>query len=153
MVFYRTLRLMEARHGIPQAFETCKIGTMELRNRIIMPPVTTNFAREGFVTEKMKNYYAARGQGGVGMIIVEDAIVDSALGRHTANDLYIDDDRYIPGLAQIANCIKAQGARAVLNINHGGRRAGKVVNGRLEFTNGKIPVAPSSIAHFEPGLL
>ena len=127
-------------------FKTCYIGTMELRNRIIMPPISTNFASEGFVTDKMKNYYAARAKGGVGMIIVEDAIIDSTLGRHTINDLHIDDDEFLPGLTQLANSIKEHGSRAVLHLNHAGRRAGRTLNGYLYLTDGRIPVAPSSLA-------
>lgn len=127
-------------------FQTCSIGTMELRNRIIMPPVSTNFASEGFVTDTMKNYYAARAKGGVGMIIVEDAIIDSTLGRHTINDLHVDDDEFLPGLTQLANSIKEHGSRAVLHLNHAGRRAGRTRNGYLYLTDGRIPVAPSSLA-------
>jgi len=132
--------------ALSKLFKTCYIGTMELRNHIIMPPITTNFTSEGFVTDKLKNYYAAIAKGGVGMIIVEDAMTDSVLGRHTVDDLHIDDDKYLPGLTQLANSIKAHGCRAVLHINHAGRRAGRIRNGYLYLTDGRIPVAPSSTA-------
>ena len=131
---------------LSRLFETCQIGTLELRNRIIMPPMTTNLASEGFVTDQTKNYYEARAKGGVGMIMVEDAIVDSALGRHTARDLHIDDDKFLPGLTRLANSIKAHGSRAFLHLSHAGSRAGRILNGYLYLTDGRIPVSPSSIA-------
>ena len=137
----------------PKLFSTCHIGKLELRNRIIMLPITTNFAKDGHVTERMKNYYATIARGGAGMVMVEDAMIDSLLGRHTVNDLHIDDDSYVPNLNQLANCIKAQGARAAIQINHGGQRAGKIINGYLDFTKGKIPVAPSRGAYFETGFV
>ena len=132
-------------------FETCRIGSLELKNRMIMPPCSTNMGKDGFVTERMKNYYATIAKGGVGMIVVEDCIVESNFGRHTFSDIHIDDDKYLPGLTQLANGIKAHGAKATIQINHGGRRSGRIVNGCLAYTDGKIPVAPSSIPDEVPG--
>jgi 2,4-dienoyl-CoA reductase-like NADH-dependent reductase (Old Yellow Enzyme family)/thioredoxin reductase len=137
----------------PRLFEPCRIGSLELENRIIMPPCTTNFAQEGFVTDKMVRHYASIARGGVAMIVVEDVIIDSTHGRHAARDLFIDDDRYLSGLKGLADCIKANGARAAVHLNHGGRRAGKVMQGRLALTAGRLPVAPSPLAHFEPGFV
>jgi 2,4-dienoyl-CoA reductase-like NADH-dependent reductase (Old Yellow Enzyme family)/thioredoxin reductase len=128
-------------------FEPCKIGKLELANRIVMPPMTTNFAKEGLATDCMVDYYAERGRGGVGLIVVEDAIVDTPVGNHTLYCLHIDDDRYLPGLRRISQAVKAEGTKVILNLNHGGRRAGRVENGQLLVTKGKIPVAPSPLPH------
>jgi 2,4-dienoyl-CoA reductase-like NADH-dependent reductase (Old Yellow Enzyme family)/thioredoxin reductase len=132
-------------------FETCRIGSLELKNRMIMPPCSTNMGKDGFVTERMKNFYSTIARGGVGMIVVEDCIVESNFGRHTFSDIHMDDDKYLPGLTQLANGIKAHGARAAIQVNHGGRRSGRIVNGYLAYTDGKIPVAPSSIPDEVPG--
>ena len=35
-------------------FETCRLGSLELKNRMIMPPCSTNMGKDGFVTERMK---------------------------------------------------------------------------------------------------
>ena len=51
-------------------FEPIKIGTMELKNRIVMPPMGTNFAsEEGFVTGRLVNHHVERAKGGVGLTI------------------------------------------------------------------------------------
>lgn len=128
-------------------FEPCTLGALELSNRIVMPPMTTNFAKEGFVSDCMIDYYAERGRGGAGLIIVEDAIVDTPVGNHTLDCLSIDDDKYMPGLRRIVQSIKVGGTKVMLNLNHGGRRAGRVDNGQLLVTKGKIPVAPSPLPH------
>jgi len=48
-----------------------RIGQMELRNRMVMAPMGTNFAAEdGHATERTRNYYEERAKGGVGLIIV-----------------------------------------------------------------------------------
>ncbi len=132
-------------------FEPCKLGKLEVTNRIVMPPMTTNFAKDGYATDCMVDYYSDRAAGGVGLIIVEDAVVESPRGHQTYSPLHIDDDKYLPGLRRLAQAIKARGAKAGLNISHAGRRAGRVENGQLLVTRGMLPVAPSSLPHLVPG--
>jgi 2,4-dienoyl-CoA reductase-like NADH-dependent reductase (Old Yellow Enzyme family)/thioredoxin reductase len=112
-----------------------------------MPPMTTGFARDGFVTDTMIDYYAARAKGGVGLVIVEDCIVDTPLGKHGYNDIFIDDDKFIPDLGRLTRAIKDNGARAAIQLNFSGRMAGKLREGRLRLTDGQLPVAPSAIAY------
>ena len=52
-----------------------RIGPVEIKNRIVMPPMTTRTADdEGFVTEDSIAYYLARVQGGTGLITVRDGL-------------------------------------------------------------------------------
>ncbi len=119
-------------------FEPVRIGTMTVRNRIVMPPMATGFATEdGLVTQKHLDYYAARARGGAGLIIVEFACVDFPVGK-VGRQLAIDHDRCLPGLRQLAEAIKGNGARAAIQIHHAGREA------RTKFT-GLQPVAPSPV--------
>jgi len=54
-----------------------KIGSMELKNRFVVPPMGTNLGNyEGFVTDQMIEYYRARALGGFGLIIIEVTAVD-----------------------------------------------------------------------------
>jgi 2,4-dienoyl-CoA reductase (NADPH2) len=130
----------------PILFSHMRLGNLELRNRIVMPPMTTGFACDGFVTDKMIDYYTARAKGGVGLIIVEDCIVDTPLGIHGYNDIFIDDDKFIPDLRRLAEAIKKDGAGASIQLNFSGRAAGKLHEGKLKLTRGLQPVAPSAIA-------
>src|SRR3981189_2929291 len=76
-----------------------RIGSVEIRNRIVMPPMTTRLAdQEGFVTDDTVAYYMARVRGGVGLITVEMASPARA-GRHPRRERGIYDDRLLPGLA------------------------------------------------------
>ena len=53
-------------------FEPGSIGTMTLKNRLIMPPISTNLAGEdGTVSEELLSHYAERARGGVGLVTVE----------------------------------------------------------------------------------
>ena len=134
-------------------FESIEIGGIPIRNRIVMAPMTTHYVRQGRVTERMVHYYAARAKGGVGLVTVEDGIVDYPIGNNTDNPLAADDDRCIPGLKRLSQAIKNEGAKAMLQLSHAGRRAGHLSPGtmRLVRTGGRLPVAPSPLAHPTPG--
>ena len=123
----------------PKLFEPTRIGQMELKNRIVMPPMGTNMATpDGHVTERITSYYEQRAKGGVGLVIVETTCIDAPVGKTTAYQLAIDNDRFIPGLSQIAEVIHQHGAKAVLQLQHGGRGARSSITGIQ-------PVAPSQV--------
>jgi 2,4-dienoyl-CoA reductase-like NADH-dependent reductase (Old Yellow Enzyme family) len=55
----------------PNLFSKRKIGQVEVRNRIVMLPLSTNFSNEnGGVTQELIDYYAERAKGGADVIIV-----------------------------------------------------------------------------------
>ena len=135
-------------------FEPCRLGSVEIRNRIVMAPMSLNLCKDGFVTDRMIRFFEERAQGGVGLIVIGDGIVESPRGNNVRESISIDDDRYIPALSKLARAVQAHGAKIALQLSHGGRRAGRVSKaGYLEVTRGVIPVAPSSIPHPVPGFV
>ena len=83
----------------PKLFEPGRIGSLELKNRLVMPPMATNYAlKDGSVTQRQIDYYEERAKGGVGLVIVEISCVDSTSGKGAARQIVIDDDKFIPGL-------------------------------------------------------
>src|SRR5947207_15043678 len=97
-----------------------RIGPAEIPNRIVMPPMTTRGSDEaGNVTEQTIAYYMARVRGGVGLVTVEMASPTKA-GRHRRRELGIYDDRFLPGLARLTAAIRAGGAKASIQLGHGG---------------------------------
>ncbi len=117
-----------------------RIGRVELRNRIVMPSMTTRAADgEGFVTEDSIAYYVARARGGVGLITVEMASPERA-GRHRFHELGIYDDRFLPGLKRLVDAIHAEGAKASIQLGHGGGHTRRDISG-------ETPIAPSAIPH------
>ncbi len=120
-------------------FEPGKIGVMELKNRLIMPPMEPNFgSATGEVTDQMINYYAARAKGGVGLVVVHIVCVDYPVGKATTNQLAADNDKYIPGLARLAEAIHNWDTKCVVQIHHAGRQT------KPAWTDGMQPVAPSA---------
>lgn len=122
-------------------FAPGEIGGVEIRNRTVMAPMTTRYPDdEGFVTDDLVAYYAARGHGGVGLITVEMASPE-AVGRHRRRELAIYDDRFVPGLSRLTEALHATGARVAIQLGHGGGHT-------REDICGETPIAPSAIPHW-----
>ena len=115
------------------------IGKVELRNKTVMAAMGMSQAENGFVNKAVLNHYAERAKGGVGAIIVEVTCVDSPLGLNTNGMLVIDDDKYIPGMTELASVIHEGGSKAFLQISHTGRGARRKIIGDQ-------PVGPSAVA-------
>jgi dimethylglycine catabolism A len=117
-----------------------RIGAVEIRNRIVMPPMTTRLAdAEGFVTDDTLNYYRARAAGGVGLITCEMAAPERC-GRHRFHELGIYDDRFAPGLARLTAAIHQGGAKASIQLGHAGGHTRQDICG-------ETPIAPSAVPH------
>src|SRR5438105_11411637 len=117
-----------------------RIGGVEIKNRIVMPPMTTRTADDdGYVTEDTIAYYMARAEGGVGLITAEMASPERA-GQHRRRELGIHDDRFLPGLTRLVEAIHRGGAKASIQLGHGGGHTRRDICG-------ETPVAPSAIPH------
>ncbi|MFH1624187.1 MAG: NAD(P)/FAD-dependent oxidoreductase [Pseudomonadota bacterium] len=101
-------------------FSPGRIGTLELRNRIIFPPMVTRYiSEEGGITERLIRYYAERVRGGAGLIVLE-ASYPRASGY--PGRIYLNDDKFIPGLRRLTEAIHREGAKIVCEVNvHRGR--------------------------------
>lgn len=103
-----------------------KLGPVDLRNRIILSPMGDNFAdEEGYCTEQMQAYYEARAAGGAGLIIM--GVVSIAFPHGTAEPFQcaVSDDKYIPGLAKLAERVHRHGAKVAMQIQHAGKVAAR----------------------------
>src|SRR4030042_2098933 len=121
----------------PKLFHPGRIGNLEIKNRLVMPPMATNYAlKDGTVTDRQIDYYEERAKGGAGLVIVEVSCVDSPVGKGLGKQIAIDDDRFIPGLSRLAEAIKHHGAKAAIQLHHAGRQT-------MARITGNQPVAPS----------
>lgn len=112
---------------------------IELKNRLLMAPMTTCTGYyDGTVSSELVEYYRVRA-GSIGGVIVECCFIDD-LGLAFPGAIGIDNNEKIAGLAKIAEAIKAEGSKAILQIYHGGRMVDPQLIG------GRTPVAPSALA-------
>lgn len=120
-------------------FSPFRLGNLELRNRIVMPPMATNFAGDdGSVNDRHIHYYVKRAKGGVGYITFEHTGVLKQ-GRAFPNMALLDSDQQIVSFKRLVEAIHQEGGKIVIQINHAGRNTSSSVTG--------LPlVAPSAIA-------
>jgi 2,4-dienoyl-CoA reductase-like NADH-dependent reductase (Old Yellow Enzyme family) len=103
-------------------FESLQFNNgMELKNRLVMAPLTNLSSNEdGTVSDDEVNYYIRRSKG-VGMVITACTYVTDN-GKGFPGEFSATNDDMIPSLRRLAISIKEQGAKAVLQIFHGGRK-------------------------------
>ena len=124
--------------GFMLLFSPIKIGSMEVRNRIVMAPMTSGYSSpDGYATQTLTDFYLARANGGAGLITCESCYVEKG-GKGFVGHLSLDDDKYIPGLARLTEPVKSAGAKIVLQLIHCGRQTTPSLCGQQ-------PVAPSPI--------
>ncbi len=120
-------------------FEPYLLKNLELKNRLVMPPMCMYSAKEdGLVTDFHTTHYTSRAIGGVGLIIVEATGV-MPNGRISDGDLGLWDDSQVAGLQGLVSKIKSYGTMVGIQLNHGGRK----YDGKLQ------GVGPSAIAFDE----
>ena len=119
--------------------EPLTVKGMEVRNRLVMPPMATNFASEdGAVTKQTTNYYRERAKGGTALIIAEMSYVHPS-GKAFPCMLGVYNDRLLPGLNELAEAIKSYGACAALQIGHAGRQTRSAISGHRILAPSAIP--------------
>ena len=107
----------------PRLFEPTVLGGMKLKNRIMKAPQHMGFANpDGSVTEGMLQYYKQVALGGSAMVIVEYAWIDKDASKASPCQLGVADHEHIAGLSRLARIIQSAGAKAGLQISHGGRQ-------------------------------
>ena len=79
-------------------FSPFRIRTLEIKNRIVMPPMATHYATpEGFVTDRQIAYYVERAKGGVGYLTTEHTGILQQ-GKASPRMLLVSTDEHIRGL-------------------------------------------------------
>jgi 2,4-dienoyl-CoA reductase (NADPH2) len=114
----------KTRMAYPNLCAPTQLGPKRLRNHVFQAPMSVCYADEnGYVTRAMVEHYARRSQGGVAMVITENLAVNLA-GRQLPKQGMISEERFLPGLRELASEIKRHGALAVVQVVHSGRYAG-----------------------------
>ena len=106
--------------SLDRLFSPIKIGSMEVRNRLVMSPMTTGYANQDETpSQRLIDYCEERARGGVGLITVEVCTVDRP-HRYQVRSLGLYDDKLIPAHRELTKAIHVHGARAVPQISHPG---------------------------------
>tara|TARA_R110002124_G_scaffold141679_1_gene306220 strand:- start:7311 stop:9368 length:2058 start_codon:yes stop_codon:yes gene_type:complete len=118
-------------------FSPISIGSMQLPNRIVMSPMTTNYGTsEQEPSERLLAYLEARASGGVGLITLE--VCSVALDhRYQPNSLSLSEDRFVPLHRKITDLVHRHGVKIQPQITHPGPES------MAAFFEGKPGLGPS----------
>ena len=120
-------------------FRPIRIGTMEVRNRLVMAPMGTNLGNpQGEPTEQMIRYYTARSKGGVGLILTDDTTITSSALYHK-NGLRLDEDRLIPSWKKLTHNVHSHGAKIAPQLVHPSFNAPSTFSGLQPVAASPIP--------------
>ncbi len=104
-------------------FDAFSHGSLHLRNRTVMAPMTRRQSPHGLPTAEVAGYYLRRAQGGVGLIISEGLALDHPTSIQDTTIPNLFDDRAVAAWAQITRDIQQAGAAFMPQLWHiGGAR-------------------------------
>lgn len=124
----------------PTVFQPCRIGSLNIKNRLVMSQMTMNYAtEEGVVTDRLIDHYAARAAGGVGLVVVEGSYFTRE-GKGYVRQIGLVSRKQLVGLKRLTKAVHGlqNETRIFLQIHHAGGRASSKVTGVQ-------PVAPSAV--------
>jgi N-ethylmaleimide reductase len=122
----------------PDLFAPYALGALQLRNRLVMAPLTRSRAGPGNVPSEMAaTYYAQR--AGAGLIVTE-ATQAAAGGQGYVATPGIHSEDQVAGWRRVTEAVHQAGGRIFVQLWHVGRVS------HPDFRAGELPVAPSPIA-------
>ena len=101
----------------PNLFKPIQIGNQIVKNRLFMPPLSTNLGNKGYVTDELVEHYKARAKGGVGLFITEVVTVEPTY-VYLPGDMSIYDDSFIPGWKKLVDGVHQYGAKILPQLFH-----------------------------------
>jgi len=121
-----------------EIYDPISIGSLKLKNRIIMAPMTRGRAEEGGVPgDLMVEYYSERADAG---LIITEATAISVQGSGWMHAPGIWNDSQVDGWKKVTKAVHDKGGKIFLQLWHMGRVS------HPDFLNGELPVGPSAIA-------
>lgn len=119
-----------------------RIGSMELKNRVVFPAMDSGLADNGD-NKRLARYLARRAEGGCGLVLLEVSAVHPSTSAVGEPRLY--DDKYLPGFENIAKAVHEAGGKVGVQLWHAGRQLFMPVFDEFPEGWSKEIVAPSAI--------
>lgn len=121
-----------------KAFEPFRIGKLELKNRLVVSAMVTNYCYpDGTPAEKYLAYHEHKARGGWGLIITEDCAIAPKAGGFTRLPGLWEGSQIQPH-QELTRRVHQAGGKIVVQIYHAGRETSSSITGER-------PVAPSPI--------
>ena len=108
-------------------FRPLTIRSLQLKNRIVMAPMTRLFAVDGVPGQPSADYYRRRAQGDVGLILSEGTVINRPASRNDNGIPFFHGDRALAGWKNVIDAVHSAGGRMAPQIWHTG--AARYING------------------------
>jgi 2,4-dienoyl-CoA reductase-like NADH-dependent reductase (Old Yellow Enzyme family) len=105
-------------------FRPFRLGTLELKNRIVMAPMTRTFAPEGVPGEANAAYYRRRAEGDVGLILSEGTVIDRPASRNEPGIPFFHGEAALAGWKAVIDAVHEAGGRMGPQLWHTGSTVG-----------------------------
>jgi 2,4-dienoyl-CoA reductase-like NADH-dependent reductase (Old Yellow Enzyme family) len=118
-------------------FDPLTIGSVELRNRLMMTGHTTNYARGTDITQQLIDYYVERAEGGIGLIVM--AYLANHPSAETGSAIAGWTDEVVPDLRRLTDAVHEAGAKIFCQDLHFGRQMTSLLSERPVLSASDIP--------------
>ena len=131
-------------------FQPFRCKSLNVRNRIVMAPMTRSFAHGGLPSDPHVEYYRRRAQGEVGLILSEGAVINRPNSRNDPGVPFFYGDA-LPGWKSVIDAVHEAGGAMGPQLWHSGSIRSMTANyepqGDVESPSGLIkPGEPRGIA-------
>jgi mycofactocin system FadH/OYE family oxidoreductase 2 len=119
-------------------FEPITLGSVEVRNRVVMTGHGTGLAENFLPSERHVAYYRERAIGGVGLIGMAFPQIHPT-SQDVPGEPHAYDPAIVPGLRRISDAVHEHGARIVMQLGHGGRQGSSTFTEQALWGPSNIP--------------
>lgn len=91
-----------------------EVGGQTLKNRIMFPPLTTGYEKNGMISEQDMGFYTRLAKGGVGYIVLGDVAPINSFSPTPK----LFDDSQIPAFKALADSVHAYGTKLGVQLFH-----------------------------------
>ena len=118
-------------------FEPITLGSVEIRNRIVMAGHSTGMAVNYLPSERHVAYYRERAMGGAGLIGMACPMVHASSQENCEPRAY--DPAIVPWLRRISEAVHEHGGRIAMQLAHGGRQMHSTLSEQALWAPSSIP--------------
>lgn len=106
--------------AVATLFRPITIGTLELENRIVMPPMGIHWAEDGVPSADVARYYRQRAAGGAGLIVTEGTFIDHPVSGHNPGYLRFNSEATVAGWTEVVRQVHEAGGKIIPELWHCG---------------------------------
>ncbi len=106
--------------NVAPLFEPFRLKSLELKNRIVMAPMTRERCPDGIPDDQVAAYYGRRAQNGVGLILSESVAIDRPAARQGPNIPCFHGEAALAGWQKVIDAVHQAGGKMGPQLWHVG---------------------------------